>query len=66
MHSVKWENWKGGHRTPFTIDELTSKYRDATGETLSPRQVDRSIELVLNLDNLNDVSELMGIVTFPD
>lgn len=65
VHSVKWENWKGGHRTPFTIDELTAKYRDATGETLSTAQVDRSIELALNLDDLNDVSELMGIVTFP-
>ena len=40
-------------------------YKDATSDVLSPEQADRSLELVLSLENLKDVSELMKIVTFP-
>ena len=64
-YSVKWEAWRGYHKTPMTVDELVAKYKDATGDVLSPNQADRSLELVLNLENLKDVSELMKIVTFP-
>lgn len=36
-----------------------------TSNVLSPVQADRSIELVLRLENLKEVSELMEIVNFP-
>ena len=64
-HSVKWEAWRGYHKTPLSVDELTAKYKDATGDVLSPHRADRSIELVLNLENLKEISELMEILTFP-
>jgi 2-methylcitrate dehydratase PrpD len=64
-YSVKWEAWRGYHGTPMTVDEVMTKYRDGTAEVLSKAQADRSIELVLNLDNVKDISELTRIITFP-
>lgn len=64
-HSVKWEAWRGYHGTPMTTDELMAKYKDATSDVLSPARADRSIELVLNLEKLKDISELAEIITFP-
>jgi len=64
-HSVKWEAWRGYHGTPMTVDEVMAKYRDGTAEVLSKAQADRSIELVLNLDKVKDISELAKIITFP-
>ena len=63
--SVKWEAWRGYHETPMTTDELIAKFKDATSDVLSPAQADRSIELVLNLENLKDISELAEIITYP-
>jgi 2-methylcitrate dehydratase PrpD len=63
--SPKWESWRGHHSTPFTREELLAKFKNATGDTLSPRQIERAIELVLDLDNLKNVNELMKILTFP-
>ena len=64
-HSLKRETWRGYHTSPLTTEELTTKYKDATADSLSPGQIDRSLELVLNLETLKDVSELMKMVTFP-
>ncbi|MFH1925313.1 MAG: MmgE/PrpD family protein [Chloroflexota bacterium] len=64
-HSVKWEAWRGFHKTPMTTDELIAKYRDGTSEVLSPARADRSIELVLELENIKDISELAEIIAFP-
>ncbi|MEE9400252.1 MAG: hypothetical protein V3V23_08290, partial [Dehalococcoidales bacterium] len=64
-HGVKWETWRGHHISPFTAEELVAKYKEATGDILSPGQVDRSMELVLGLEALTNVSELMKIMTFP-
>lgn len=64
-HSVKWEAWRGYNKTPMTTDELVAKYKDATSDVLSPARADRSIELVLGLEKLEDISELAEIITFP-
>ena len=64
-HSVKWEAWRGCHKTPMTTDELIAKYKDATSEVLTPARADRSIELVFGLEKLKDISELAEIITFP-
>lgn len=63
--SPKWESWRGHHTSPFTTEELIAKFKDATGDTLSPRQIERAIELVMDLENLKNVNELMKILTFP-
>jgi len=64
-HSARGEDWRGYHKTPMTVDELIAKYKDASADVLSAGQVDRSIELLLNLEKLKDISELMNIVCFP-
>ena len=64
--SPKWESWRGHHSTPFNREELIAKFRDATGDTLSTRQIERTIELVLDQDKLKNVNELMKILTFPE
>jgi len=63
--SSKWDTWRGHHTSPFNETELTAKFKDATAETLSPKQIDRAIELLMSLDSLKDVSELMKLVCFP-
>ncbi len=63
--SPRWETWRGHHTSPFTTEELVAKYKDATSGTLSPKQIERSMQLVMNLENLKDVKELMKILTFP-
>lgn len=64
-YSTSVKSWKGHYTSPLTHEELVAKFKDATSSTLSPSQADRSIELVLNLETLKDVSELMKILTFP-
>ena len=64
-HSVKWDAWRGYHKTPMTADELTAKFKGATSDVLSPAQAERCIELVLNLDKQKDVSKLAEIINFP-
>jgi hypothetical protein len=64
-HSTSIKSWKGHYTSPLAIEELATKYKDATGDTLSPGQTDRSMELVLNLEKMNNVADLMQILTFP-
>lgn len=63
--SPKWESWRGHHTSPFTREETIAKFQDATIDTLSPRQIERAIELGIDLENLKNVNELMKILTFP-
>lgn len=64
-YSTSVKSWKGHYTSPLTTEELTAKYKDATADTLSPSQSDRSMELVLNLEKVDNVAELMKILTFP-
>ena len=64
-YSTKWETFKGYHKTPLSREDLIAKFKDGTRNVLSPSQADRVMELVLNLEKVNDVSELMNILAFP-
>jgi len=55
---------KGGGKNPLSRDELTGRYRAMVQGFLSPAQIDRSIELVLDLENLDSVAELTALATF--
>lgn len=54
---------RGSPGAPLTIEELSNKYRDCAKGVLSPEQAERSIGMVLALEEVKDVSELMKIVT---
>jgi 2-methylcitrate dehydratase PrpD len=55
---------KGGPENPFTRDELLERHESLCREMLSPRDIQRSIELVLSLEKVPDVSELMELASF--
>ncbi|MFC1918502.1 MmgE/PrpD family protein [Chloroflexota bacterium] len=60
-HSV--EKPKGHPDVPLSWDELLVKYRDCAGRALKDSDVERSIEILADLEKLNDLKELMEIVT---
>ena len=55
---------KGGLKNPLSRDELAGRYRAMTQGFLSSPQIDRSIELVSSLENLDSIAELMKLATF--
>ena len=54
---------RGSPEAPLTIEELCDKYRDCAKGVLSPKQVERSVELLLTLEEVKNVGELMKVVT---
>jgi 2-methylcitrate dehydratase PrpD len=55
---------RGGIDMPLTGDELVARYEELVRGVLSSQQVQRSIDLVFNLEQLPDVLELMELATF--
>ena len=62
-HSVSFDQPNGGGN-PLSREELTERYRAMTKGFLSSLQIDRSIELISNLENLDNIAELMKLTTF--
>jgi len=54
---------RGSPEAPLTLEELCDKYRDCAKGVLSDDQVERSIDMALNFEALNDIGELMRVVT---
>lgn len=55
---------KGSKKNPLTRAEFLDRCKTCAGTFLSPTQIQRTIDLVDNLENLPDISELMELVTF--
>lgn len=55
---------KGNSRNPLSMEELNNKYRDCVRSSLSPEDTDKSLDLISRLESINDIAELMGILTF--
>jgi len=53
---------KGDLKNPLTEEELLSKYRECARLALKDKEIERCIELVWKLEELEDVRELMQIV----
>ena len=60
-HSV--EIPKGDPENPMSDKELLTKFRDCASLFLMPSESGRLIELIYELESLNDISELMDIMT---
>ncbi len=45
-----------------TIDQLLSRYREAAAGLLTSDQTEKSVDLLMNLDQSKDVSEIMDLV----
>jgi 2-methylcitrate dehydratase PrpD len=55
---------KGWPTNPFTRDELAARHEALARDVLPPQQIQRSLDLVFDLENLSDISELMDLATF--
>ena len=63
--SQKADAPKGSPQSPPTYEELVSKYKDCAQLVLSPKDVERSLQLMENLEELTDLTELMAVVIKP-
>ncbi len=62
--AVSADELRGGGKNPLSQEEFAGRYRAMTQGFLSSSQIDRSIELVSNLENLDSIAELMKLATF--
>lgn len=53
---------KGASKNPLTEEELLTKYRECARLVLEDEEVERCLELVWKLEELEDVKELMQVV----
>jgi 2-methylcitrate dehydratase PrpD len=56
---------RGDPALPLTDDELLAKYRNCARNQLSPDDIERSVELVLGLEKMEDVGKLMAMLSSP-
>jgi len=61
-HAYQVDKAKGHADVPLSWDELLVKYRECAGLVMEKGQIERSIELLEGLEELNDIKELMNIV----
>jgi 2-methylcitrate dehydratase PrpD len=54
---------KGEPQNPMTADEIVHKFRDCAGFVLSVGDINRTLELVLDFENLPDITELMQLLS---
>ena len=54
---------KGEARNPMSSEEIRLKFRDCGCLVLSPADIDRTLELVSNLEDLPDITQLMDLVS---
>ena len=53
----------GDRENPMSFDDIVAKYRDCTRGVLSGAKAERVLDLVQNLENLPDLTELASILT---
>ena len=54
---------KGSPHMPLSVEEIVEKYRDNASGIIAEPEVNGSIDMMLDLRNLRDVSELMATVS---
>jgi 2-methylcitrate dehydratase PrpD len=64
-YSARVDIPRGDPALPLTDDELLSKYRDCARSQLRPDDIERSVNLVLELEKAADIGPLMAILWSP-
>ena len=62
-HTVMDDMSKGSPDNPMAVEELHSKYRECARLVLKPEQAEQALSVVSNLESLQDISQLMEILT---
>jgi 2-methylcitrate dehydratase PrpD len=55
---------KGSPENPLSKEELVTRHENIVRKFLSQKQIQRSIDIIFNLENLDDISELIDLATF--
>mgnify|MGYP000047148642 CR=1 FL=1 len=55
---------KGSIDNPLTEDELQNKYRDCCSKVLTSESIDKSFNMLRRLEDLDDIGELVDLLTF--
>jgi len=57
-----------GDRSPgiTSWDELTAKYKDCLGGVLLPGQIDRSFQMIQELEKVKNISEVVKTLVIPE
>ncbi|MDY6834416.1 MAG: hypothetical protein SVY53_06395, partial [Chloroflexota bacterium] len=55
---------KGFAQNPLTEEDMQNKYKDCASLMLPRDQVECSLDMILNLESLDNISTLMDILTF--
>jgi len=53
---------RGGPEEPLTVEEMSDMFRLMASEVLTEQEVERVEELTLNLENVDDLTELNGLL----
>jgi len=53
---------KGDPQNPMTKKELAVKYRECASFVLSPQDIQKSLEMISHLEDIEDITELMNLV----
>ena len=53
---------RGHNQNHLTDEELSEKYRQCTQSVLTPEKIEHSIDMILNLDQVKDVTEVVDLL----
>jgi len=62
-YSYKVDTPRGDPQTPMTDENLAAKFRDCACLSLPQREVEKGLEMLMNLESLDTISSLMDILT---
>lgn len=59
-HTVETPHYLGHFRRPMSDGELEDKFRRLTQSLLTPKQQEEAVEIIWDLENVEDISEVFG------
>jgi 2-methylcitrate dehydratase PrpD len=54
----------GGNKNPLTSEQIVGLYRKYTRNILTEEQISRTVDIILDMENVQDLSELIDIITY--
>jgi len=66
VYSKRVDFAKGNPKKPLTVDDLVEKFRDCasySAKSIPQESIERSIELILNLEEVEDVREVIQLLS---
>jgi 2-methylcitrate dehydratase PrpD len=61
-YSLRVDHAKGSPENPMHLEELLEKYKDCAGTVLGPAALERSTEILLELEKLDRINDLISLL----